>query len=71
MFHRCTTSKSRLRLTSRVLPILGDSRIAINSDVQAELKNIYDRHELSVRGIFKGRDISRAIVKRKSVKISE
>ncbi|KAI4139792.1 MAG: hypothetical protein L6R39_006114 [Caloplaca ligustica] len=58
-------------LTSEVLRVLQDSKIAINSDVKAELKTICDRHALSTRGIMKGRDISRAMVNTKNEKISE
>lgn len=58
-------------LTVEVLRVLQEHKIAINSDIKAELKGICDKHALSTRGIIKGRDISRALVNTKNEKISE
>ncbi|KAL8909346.1 MAG: hypothetical protein Q9171_005065 [Xanthocarpia ochracea] len=58
-------------LTLEVLKTLQDNQILVNPKVRAEIKGICDRHSLSVRGITKGRDISRAMVNTKNEKISE
>ncbi|KAL9021263.1 MAG: hypothetical protein Q9185_001547 [Variospora sp. 1 TL-2023] len=59
------------QLTSEVLNILQEAKVAINPGVKAVLKSVCDRHALSTRGILKGRDISRAMVNTKNAKISE
>ncbi|KAL8761646.1 MAG: hypothetical protein Q9184_002260 [Pyrenodesmia sp. 2 TL-2023] len=58
-------------LASKVLRVLQDFKVPINSDVKAKLETICDSHALSARGILKGRDISRATVNTKNAKISE
>ena len=58
-------------LTLEVLKTLQDNQIVINPKVRAEIKGICDKYSLSVRGITKGRDISRAMVNTKNEKILE
>lgn len=58
-------------LTLEVLRTLQDHRISLTSDVRAEIKAICDKHTLSMRGIIKGRDISRTMVTTKNERILE
>lgn len=58
-------------LASEVLNTLAAHAVALPADAREAIKGICDRHVLYTRGIMKGRDVSRAMVKRKDEKVVE
>ncbi|KAF2099520.1 hypothetical protein NA57DRAFT_55484 [Rhizodiscina lignyota] len=62
---------SSFNLTSDVLGLLSDHNARLDSTAQASLKTLLNRSDLRVRGILKGRDVSRLQIKAKDAKIAE
>lgn len=58
-------------LASEILTTLQMSNVSFPHDVRTAIKNICDRHVLYTRGIMRGRDLSRAMVKTKDERIAE
>ena len=58
-------------LTREVLNALQAHNISLPADGRDALKTICDKHLLNTRGIMKGRDVSRALVKSKDERIAE
>lgn len=58
-------------LASEILTTLQAPNVSFPHDVRTAIKNICDRHVLYTRGIMRGRDISRAMVKTKDERIAE
>ena len=56
-------------LASELLTTLTTHAVALAADTREAVKSICNRHVLYTRGIMKGRDVSRAIVKSKDEKI--
>ena len=58
-------------LASELLNVLQNHHVSIPPEVQISVKNICNKHVLYTRGIMRGRDISRAMVKTKDERIAE
>lgn len=58
-------------LASEVLSALQDHNASITLEAQETLKRICNKHVLYTRGIMKGRDVSRAMVKRQDERTAE
>ncbi|KAL2042915.1 hypothetical protein N7G274_004675 [Stereocaulon virgatum] len=58
-------------LASELLNILQNHHVSIPPEVQNSVNNICNKHVLYTRGIMRGRDISRAMVKTKDERIAE
>ncbi|KAL9124551.1 MAG: hypothetical protein Q9217_006129 [Psora testacea] len=59
-------------LTTEILTLLqGSLSTPLSTEVRENIKNICNKHVMYTRGIMKGRDVSRAIVKKKDEKIGE
>lgn len=58
-----------MSLTKDVLDVLKSVRLS--AEIEAELTALLDRHDLELRGVIRGRDISREIIKAKDKKIAE
>ena len=56
-------------LASDVLTTLATHAVALPADTREAIKSICNRHVLYTRGIMKGRDVSRVMVKRKDEKL--
>ena len=56
-------------LTSEILTTLATHAVALPADARDAVKGICNRHVLFTRGITKGRDVSRAMVKAKDEKL--
>ena len=58
-------------LASEVLSTLQTQNVTISSEARETLKSICNKHVLYTRGIIKGRDVSRAMVKSKEKRLLE
>jgi hypothetical protein len=58
-------------LASEMLSALQNHHVSLPSEVREVLKTICNKHVLHTRGIMKGRDVSRAMVKTKDEKLAE
>lgn len=58
-------------LASEILTTLGTYAISLPSDAREAVKAICDRHVMHAKGIMKGRDVSRAMVRAKEERIAE
>ena len=58
-------------LAAEILTTLAAHAVALPADAREAVKGICNRHVLYTRGIMKGRDVSRAMVKRKDEKAVE
>ena len=58
-------------LASEVLSALQSHDASITPEAQETLKSICNKHVLYTRGIMKGRDVSRAMVKSKNERVTE
>lgn len=58
-------------LTSEILTMLQTHQVALPAGARDAVKSICDKHVLRTRGIMRGRDVSRAMVKIKDEKITE
>ena len=64
-------SGSDSELASEILTTLTAHAIALPADARDAIKGICNRHVLYTRGVMKGRDVSRAMVKAKDQKVVE
>ena len=58
-------------LATEVLTALQDHNASVTPEVQETLKSICNKHVLYTRGIIRGRDVSRAMVKKKDERMTE
>ena len=58
-------------LTSEILNLLQSFNISIPSEAREALKTTCERHVLYTRGIMKGRDVSRAMVRSRDEQVTE
>ena len=58
-------------LASEVLSVLQNHNVSIPSEARETLRSICNKHVLYTRGIIKGRDVSRAMVKSKDKRMME
>ncbi|KAL4870861.1 hypothetical protein BDV12DRAFT_165388 [Aspergillus spectabilis] len=61
---------SSIELAVQVSQILEGHGVAVPKAAQEELKNLFGRHEMKMKGIIRGRDISRIAIKTKDEQIS-
>lgn len=56
-------------LATELLQVFDRKNIRLSSDVKKEVRAIAEKHDRHLRGVFKGRDISRAVIAAKSGEI--